>query len=145
MAFTIRCLDLHFVWFDRQRVAAGFSQSQYGCQTPWSRAFCVRLQSSLSGHSHPVVILRCITGSRVAAETGCQPRRDHRLSNLNAGIRCGFHFDHLRPAGSHYDGGAAGCRLYYGRCRRPIRKSFQLQQRSPGNHTGSQMPGGRLL
>ena len=145
MAFTTRCLDLHFVWIDCQRVAAGFSQSQYSCQTPRSRAVCIGLQSRLSGHPHSVVIMRCITGSRVAAETGCQPRRHHRFFNFNPGIRCGFHFDYLRPAGSHHDGGAAGCRICYGLCCRSIRKSFQLSQRSTGNHTGSQMSGGRLL
>ena len=129
MAFAARCLDLHFVWIDCQRVVAGISQSQYGCQTPRSRAICICLQGRFSGHSHPIVILRRVTGSRVAAETGCQQGRYDRLSNFNSGIRCGFHFDYLRLAGSHHDGGAAGCRICYGLCCRSIRKSLQLPQR----------------
>jgi hypothetical protein len=53
------------------------------------------------------VILRCLTCSRVAAETGRQQWGDHSLSNINTGIRGRFHFDHLCPVRSHYDRGAS--------------------------------------
>ena len=141
MAFTTRCLDLHFIRSDRQRVAAGLSQPQYRCHSPWPGAVCIRLQSRLFGHPYSVVILWCPTGSRVAAETGRQPRRYHRLFNLHPGIRCGFHSDHLCPLGSHHDSRAADRRFRYSLCCRSVRKSVQFQPASPGNHTGSQVSG----
>ena len=120
MAFVTRCLDLHFVRSDRQRVIAGFSQPQHRCLPPRTGALCFCFQSRRFGHPHPLVILRGLTGSRVAAETGSQPGRYHSLFDLNPGIRRGLHIDHLRFAGSHYDSSTAGRRVRNGLCCRAL-------------------------
>ena len=65
-------IDLYFIWIGGQRLSAGISQSELGGPAPGARPVFLCIQGRLSGNPHPVVILRRIACSRVAAQTGCQ-------------------------------------------------------------------------